>query len=319
VADELVRMDIPLIDTAYTLSNLDVPTVDVDHHAVGRLAAEYFLERKFSHFGFFGSAAAAYSRIQEAAYRQRVAEAGSTVSASHTEYLADLTTPALWRKAAERTHRWLRGLAKPTAILCCEDGPARYLADVCAQIGLRVPEDVALLGLGNDDLECNLARPALSSIAVPSQRIGYEAAALLDRLMSGEERPAEPHLLPPLHVVTRHSTDLMAIEDEVVQAALRHLREHAWGELSVGRIAHDIAVGRRLLERRFRSVLDRSVLEEVYRLRVERAKELLTDTQLPITTVAARSGFPSTGRLDVVFARQTGLSPSAYRRQSQAR
>jgi LacI family transcriptional regulator len=311
-------MRTPLIDTACTLPGLKVPTVDVDHVAVGRLAADYFLERKFDHFGFFGSESAAYSRIREAAFRDRVAEAGHAVSSCHTEYLADLATPALWKKSAQKTRRWLRKLTKPAAILCCEDAPARYLADVCRQIGLRIPEDVALLGSGNDDLECGLTQPALSSIAVPSQRVGYEAAALLDRLMSGEPHPREPLLVPPLHVVTRHSTDIMAIEDEIVQAALQYIRRHAWEAMSVAKLAHGIAVGRRLLERRFRSVLGRSVLEEIYRLRIARAKQLLTDTHLPIATVAERSGFPNTRRLDVVFAKRTGVTPTAYRRQSQA-
>lgn len=319
VARELARMGTPLVDTAYTLPGLDVPTVDVNHTAVGRLGAEYLLERKFGHFGFFGSESATYSRMRESAFRERLAEAGLTVSSCYTEYLADLATAALWKKSAQKTRRWLRQLAKPAAIFCCEDAPARYLADVCTQIGLKVPEDVALLGAGNDELECGLTPPVLSSIAVPSQRIGYEAAALLDRLMSGAARPQEPLLLPPLHVVTRHSTDIMAIEDSTVQAALQYIRQHAEENMSVANLAHDIAVGRRLLERRFRSILGRSVLEEIHRVRTERAKELLTDTHLPITIVAAQSGFPSARRLDVVFTGLTGCSPTAYRRQSQAR
>ena len=319
VAKELARMQTALIDTAYALPDLDVPIVDIDHTAAGRLAAEYFLERKFRHFGFFGSESAAYSRILESAFKERVAEAGHAVPACYTEYLADLTTPTLWRKSAQKTRRWLRQLDKPAAILCCDDAPARYLADVCAQIELKVPEEVALLGLGNDELDCNLSQPALSSIAVPSQRIGYEAAALLDRLMSGEAGPKKPLFLPPLHVVTRHSTDIVAIEDATVQSALKYIRQHAWEDMSVASLARNIAVGRRLLERRFRSVLGRSVLEEISRVRVERAKELLTDTNLPITAVASQSGFPSARRLDVLFARLTGLSPTAYRRQSQAR
>ncbi len=110
----------------------------------------------------------------------------------------------------------------------------------------------------------------------------------------------------------------MAIEDETVLAALQYIRRHAWEEMSVAEVAHDIAVGRRLLERRFRSILGRSVLEEIYRVRVGRARELLTDTHLPITAVAAQLGLPSARRLDVVFGELTGLSPTAYRRQSQA-
>jgi len=319
VAHQLAGMGIPLVDTACTLPSLDVPTVDVEHAAAGRMAADYFVERKFDHFGFFGSASAVYSRILEAAFRRRLAETGHDAASCHTEYLADLTTPALWRKSAEKTHRWLRQLGKPAAVLCCEDAPARYLADVCAQIGLKVPEEVALLGIGNDDLECTLTQPALSSIAVPSQRIGYEAAALLDRLMSGETPLRAPLLLPPLHVVTRHSTDVMAIDDEIVQAALQYIRQHAGEDLSVAELTHGLAVARRLLERRFRSLLGRSVLDEICRVRIERAKELLTDTHLPITAVAAQAGFRSARRLDVVFAKRTGLSPTAYRRRSQAR
>lgn len=319
VAEELTRIRTPLVDTAYTLPDLEVPTVDADHEAVGRMAAEHFLERKFNQFGFFGSGTAVYSRSQEAAFRQRITEAGYTVSSCYTEYLADLATAALWGKSTQKAQRWLRRLPKPVAVLCCEDAPARYLADVCSQIGLKVPDDVALLGVGNDDLDCSLTQPALSSVAVPSERIGFEAAALLDRLMAGETAPKEPQLLAPLHVVTRYSTDILAVEDETVQAALQYIRENAWSDIGVGDLANGIAVGRRLLERKFRSILDRSVLEEVYRVRVERAKELLTDTHLSITAIAERAGFPNTRRLDVVFAKQTGLSPREYRRQSQAR
>ena len=141
----------------------------------------------------------------------------------------------------------------------------------------------------------------------------------MDRPVGVEPRPREPLLLPPLHVVTRHSTDIMAIDDATVRAALQYIRQHAWEDMSVANLAHDIAVGRRLLERRFRSILGRSVLEEIYRGRVQRAKELLSDTHLPITAVAAQSGFASARRLDVVFGKRTGLSPTAYRRQSQAR
>ena len=319
VAQELISMGTPLIDTAHTLPNLDVPTVDVDHTAVGCLAAEYFLERMFRSFGFFGSESATYSRIREEAFRQRVVAAGHTVSSCYAEYLADLAAPALWKKSTQKTRRWLRHLAAPAAIFCSEDAPARYLADVCGQVGLRVPEDIALLGAGNDELDCNLSSPTLSSIAVPSERIGYQAAALLDRLMAGEARPRQALLLPPLHVITRHSTDIMAVEDETVQAALQYIRQHAWDDMSVAKLAHDIAVGRRQLERRFRAVLGRSILDEVFRVRVERAKQLLTDTPLPVAAVAAQSGCSSVRRLEAVFAKLTGLSPTAYRHLSQAR
>jgi LacI family transcriptional regulator len=316
MARAVMSMGVPVVDIAYFLPDLKVPTVDVDHTMVGCLAAEYFLERKFVHFGFFGSESATYSKIQEASFRQRLATAGCSVFPCYGEFLSDLTTPRLWKRSMRNTRRWLHRLGRPAAIFCCDDVPARYLADVCSQIGLRVPDDIALLGLGDDELECRLADPALSSIAVPSQRIGYEAAAILDRLMSGKTCPHEPLLLPPLHVVTRYSTDVIAIDDATIRAALHYIREHAWHDLRIADVAHEIAVGRRPLERRFREVLGRSVLEEIHKVRIQRAKELLSETDLPITTVAARAGFSSIRRLDVLFGRLAGLSPTAYRHQS---
>jgi len=314
VAHELVRWGVPLVDTAFTLRTVRVPTVDVDHAAVGRLAADYFLQRGFRHFGFFGSERAAYSLLLEASFRERIGGAGFNVSACHVEYLADLSGAALWKRAAQRTRRWLRRLPKPVAVLCSEDAPARYLADLCSLMGLRVPDDVALLGAGNDELECTLTRPALSSVAVPAERVGYEAARLLERLMAGAKPPSEPLLVPPLHVITRHSTDVTAVEDEVVRAALQCIRSRLAEPLSVGQVAAEIAVSRRSLERRFRSVLGRSVHEEINRQRVERAKELLAGTHLPVTLVAARCGFRSIHRLDVTFGQLAGTTPSAYRR-----
>ncbi len=319
VARKLSRMDVPVVDVACTLADLQVPVVDLDHEAAGRLAAEFFLDRKFSHFGFFGSQSAAYSRTQEAAYRQRLSEASFEVVSCYTEFLPDLTNAAIWSKSARKAHRWLSQLPRPAAIFCSDDGPARYLADVCEQIGLRVPDDIVLLGSGDDDLECKLARPALSSIAVPSQRIGYEAAAMLDQLMSNEAYEAQSLFLPPLYVVTRQSTDIMAVDDEIVLSALQYIRQHVSESLGVAKLAREIATGRRHLERRFRDVLGRSVLEEIQRIRVERAKELLCDTDLPVTAVAARAGFSSIRRLDVLFGRLSGMSPSAYRRQSRVR
>lgn len=224
----------------------------------------------------------------------------------------------LWKKSNQKKVKWLRRLPKPVAIFTNEDTPARYLADLCRQLGLEIPDDVALLGVGNDELECRLTMPLLSSIAVPSQHIGYEAAALLDRLMAGQPAPDEPILLPPLRVITRHSTDIMALEDEVVQAALQYIRRHASEPIRVAEVADAVTVGRRDLERRFRRLLDRSVLEEIHRVRIGQAAVLLADTHLPISTVARRAGFTSSRQLDGLFARHKGMTPTAFRRRAQA-
>jgi LacI family transcriptional regulator len=318
VAQDLGRMKTPLVDTAYALPELNLPTVDVDHRAVGRMAAEYFLQRRFVHFGFFGSESVRYAQIEEQAFRQRLAQQGFSVSSCYSDFLPDAKASTLWKKSTQRMVRWLRQLPKPVAVFAAEDTPARYLADQCRQLGVRIPDDLALLGVGNDELECRLTQPLLSSIAVPSQHIGYEAAALLDQLMDGQAPPEHPILLAPLRVVTRHSTDIMAIEDEVVRGGLQYIRDHAGEPMSVADVAHALAVGRRDLERRFRRLLDHSVLEEIHKARIEHAAILLADTHLPVSAVAQRVGLSSPRQLDRLFSRHKGTTPTAFRRQAQA-
>lgn len=318
VAHRLIQLDKPLVDTAFALPKLSVPTVDVDHAAIGRMAADYYLGRKFVHFGFFGSESVRYARIQEEAFRRRLAEYGHVVSSSYSDFLPDAKASARWKKSTQRMVRWLRQLPKPVAVFASEDTPARYLADLCRQLGLAIPDDVAILGVGNDELECRLSTPLLSSIAVPSQHIGYEAAALLEGLMAGKPAPDKPILLAPLRVVTRHSTDIMAIEDEVVQAALQYIRRRVSEPMGVGDVAHALAIGRRDLERRFRRILDHSVLEEIHKARIEEAARLLADTHLPISSVARRCGLSSARQLDRLFARHKGTAPTVFRRQAQA-
>ena len=318
-ARRAVRLGKPLVDTAYTLSNLNVPTVDVDHFAVGRLAAEHFLQRGFVHFGFFGSGRAPYSREREIGFRQRLVEASHVVSTCHAEYFPRLPLGASWTKMDQRVRRWLEQLPKPVAIFTINDVPAHDLADMCHRLGLRVPDEVAILGVDNDEAECRLASPPLSSIAVPSQQIGYEAARLLDGMLLGRKAQPSSVFLPPIRVVTRQSTDTLATSDPIVREALGYIRQHATEDISVARVVTEIGAGRRELERHFRRVLGHSVLYEIRRVRVEHAKELLTATDLAMPMIARRCGFSTPQRLTVVFHQFTGKVPTAFRSLSEVR
>ncbi len=317
LAGEVLKLRKPVVDTSCSVPRLRVPLVDVDHEAVGRLAAEHFLERGYRHFGFFGSDWAHYSKLREASFRLRLAEAGYTLSACYVEYLLRLPALMEWKRAAGRVRRWLEGLPKPVAILAANDIPARELADACRRLALRVPDDVALLGVDNDDLECGLTSPPLSSVAVPSRRIGYEAARLLDGLMAGRPAPRGGLFLPPAGVVTRQSTDTLAIHDAAVVAALNFIRSGAAEGIRVGDVAAHAATGRRTLETRFRELVGHTILEEIRRVRVQRVKQLLSDTDSSMPAIARRSGFATPQRMSVVFRQATGMTPSAYRQQTQ--
>lgn len=319
LARDVLRLGRPLVDMSCTVPNLDVPVVDVDHRAVGRLAAEHFLERGHWHFGFFGSEWAHFSRLREASFRTRLAEAGFSVSSCYIEYLLRLPALTGWKHARRRVHGWLRELPKPIGILASNDIPARDLADACLQLGIRVPDEVALLGVDNDDLECGLTSPPLSSVATPARQIGYEAAKLLDGLMAGRAAPREPVFLPPIGVVTRRSTDALAIDDPCVAAALDFIAKRIEGDIGVEDVAQFAAIGRRTLEHRFRKILGHTVLQEIRRTRIQRVKQLLSDTDLPMPAIARRSGFSTPQRMATVFRSETGLTPSQYRRQTQVR
>jgi len=313
-ARSLLRLRKPVIDTACAVSGFRAPVVDVDHEAVGAMAAEHFLGRGFRHFGYFGIRGASYSERREHSFCRRLAEEGHTASICYGDYINQVPTVKSWKSLDREASNWLRKLPKPVAIFACNDIPARTLADTCLLLGFKIPGDVALLGVDNDDLECSLTVPQLSSIEIPGERIGYQAAEMLDQMLEGGTRP-ESAFLPPVGLVTRQSTDMTAITDPAVSAALDFMREHATQGINVESVLLHVGVTRRDLERKFRRLLHSSILQELRRIRVEHAKRLLAGTSLPMPAVARHSGFSSPQRLAVVFRQFERISPTEYRRQ----
>jgi LacI family transcriptional regulator len=187
------------------------------------------------------------------------------------------------------------------------------VAEACRRVGLRVPEDVAIVGVDNDELRCEFTNPPLSSVAIPTERIGYEAAALLDRLMDGGQPPAAPVLVQPQGVVVRRSTDMLAVDDDQVARAFRFIRQHSGEPFAVRDILREVGAERRDLDARFRKALNRSLEEEILRSRLQQAERILSETDLELTQVARASGFGTLARLREALRRQTGLGPTEYR------
>jgi LacI family transcriptional regulator len=317
-AREIIAFGKPVVDTACVLHGLDIPTVDVDHAAVGKIAAEYFLARGFRHFGYFGSGRACCAQWRLSSYCAVLEKAGLETSVCHVEYLPHLPDRTSWKGVRTQVRRWLKNLPKPVAVLADHDVAAHDLADICQQIGLGVPNDVAILGVDDDELVCQLAFPPLSSVAIPSERIGFEAAKLLDRMLSGRTVRKDRIFLPPVRIVARHSTSMFAVDEPIVTAALHYIRNHISEPLSVGIIADALTVRRRLLEQKFRELLGRSVLDEIHSVRIENVKSLLATSDLPMSSVAKQSGFSSPQRMAMLFHKMSGLAPCEFRRQNRA-
>lgn len=316
VDEHLRALHRPLVNVSSVLADLAMPRVGVNDEQVGHLAASHLLERGFTSFGFVGHRNHAYSVERERGFRTAIDRSGHTLACYYDRRNRPFSPSGyLWALDLNVQH-WVRGLRKPVGIFAPNDIWGVQLAEVCRQLTLRVPEDVALIGVDNDDLLCNLSRPALSSIALPAERIGHEAATLLDRMLAGENPPRRPLLLPPLGVVARRSSDALDIDDADVAAAVRFIRENSHRPLCVADVLAAVLVSRRSLERRFLAILQRGLADEIRRAHLERACELLTRTEMPLWEVARCSGFSSGAHLSVVFRQQMGLTPRDFRRVS---
>lgn len=314
--ESIAKLGVPVVNVSSALSDNRFIRVSLDNRAIGEMVAKYFLDRGFKRFGYIGLAGREYSNQRELGFRRTLQSAGKDVlSYNDPSNRSDQRVTRSWSNLDEPMRQWIAKLGRPVAVMTCNDWQGMQLSEMCRYAGLRVPEDVAIVGVDNDDLICDLCNPPLSSVAVPGERVGYEAAMLLDRMLQGNKPTESVVTLPPIGVVTRRSSDTLAIEDSDVAAAVRFIRLNAHRPMGVEDILEDVHISRRSLERRFRQLLGRSPLEEIRRAHVERAQSLLAGTDLSMPAVAKKSGFVSAERLSVIFRQETTLTPTSYRRQ----
>jgi len=315
--EEIVATGLPTIVASSTNEGtprgiLGSPTISTDNTAVGRIAAEHLLERGFRNFAYCGFEEIQWSVQRGQNFSERVAKAGYE---THVYKRSKSRTQRSWDAEQPLLTDWLRSLPKPVGLMTCTDDRSQQVIEACKLIGLHVPEDVAIIGVDNDKLVCNLSNPPLSSVALATERGGYEAAELLDRLMSGESRVNQRIIIRPTHVDTRQSTDILAIEDPEVAAAVSFIRENAKEAIQVQDVVDSGTLSRRGLERRFRRILGRSILAEIRRVRIEQVAQMLAETNLPISQIALRLGYQSVDHIARYFRREKGLSPLKYRKE----
>jgi LacI family transcriptional regulator len=213
---------------------------------------------------------------------------------------------------------WLRRLPRPVGLLAVHDRFGVELIELCNELDIDVPGEIAVVGVDNDDLACELSFPPLSSVMTSAEQVGYAAAETLDRFMQrGPEAMEgfEDIHIPPIRVAVRASSDTFAMDDEMVHAAVRWIGEHADEPISVEDVVTALNVNRRTLEMRVRKALGRTPLSEIHRQHIQRAKSILADTEIPVGQVSEQAGFRSPQRFAVVFSRETGMTPSEYRKQ----
>ncbi len=302
---------LPTVNVSTWLTDLPTASACPDNPAIGRMAAKFFMDKKFQSFAFYAGSEQQYVIDRRAAFVDVLTQADiSCWRIPRTGYGRN------WRDQARKLSNALRDAPKPLAVFCATDEDGRHFVEICRRGEIRVPEEVAVLGVDDDRMLCEISTPPLSSIDTRAEKIGYEAGSLLVRLMDGEADPDERITLAPAGVVERRSTDVIAVTDADIAAVLHHIRENVDRPMRVQDLVARSNLSRRTMERRFVAAVGHSPAEEIRRQHIRRACHLLSFTDWNMTRVAYGSGFRSFRHLAEVFRRELHLSPTAYRKQT---
>ncbi|MEX0611026.1 MAG: DNA-binding transcriptional regulator [Pirellulales bacterium] len=315
LADQLIALRVPVVNVSwYQFGEPSIPRCTCDQRAVAAMAAKYFIELGFRQFAYCGS-------LIRPDYIDRFGEAFVEILQRRTYrchcHSSNWHPDSLMPPASEfeRLVEWLNGLPRPIGLLAYDSVQARQVTEACEAGGIHVPHEVAVLGGEHDFLSCTISKPQLSSIDHAPRRVGYTAAELLSHLIAGEPPPREPVLLPPGRIITCQSTDTVAIDDELLAAAVSFIKHHSQEKIQVRDILREVPIGRRALEKGFRKWLGRSPAEEIRRIRVDRAVQMLCDTSWSMPRIAAAVGFVRPELLTRAFRRELGTTPSEFRKR----
>lgn len=312
MAERCRKLGLFLVDVNDSGPIPGVPKIRPDNVAIGHRGAEHFLGRGYRNFGFCGFGNQDWSRERQAGYEEALQLVDRECHVHNLDY-PGVVAPDWDRTLTLEIADWLKKLPKPIAIMACVDMHAFQVIHAAKQANLNVPEDVALVGVNNDVLRCELSYPPLSSVEPNAFQSGYLAAETLDRMLHGDNRVSADIRIDPLDVVTRHSSNLLAIQDPHVVAALRHINERACCGLTVDQVVRAAAASRSKLEKKFRQYLGRSPQAEIRRVQIAKVRTLLRDTDYPLKQIAELCGFEYVEYLSVVFKRITGQTPGHFR------
>ncbi len=297
-----------------------LPTVGVDDRAIGALAARHLMSLGLRHFGYFGLGEIGFSLGRRSGFTVELRRKG--FSAAPFRHKVAYPVPRRFSPAyipwEHAIAGWLLSLPKPCGVFCCDDMRAEWISVSCQNIGLRVPEDIAILGVDNNPVYCDSAVPPLSSIRLPVRQAGYEAAKLLDRMLAAGRVPKiRPRIfLDPVGVEARGSTDLLAVDNPQLVKALAYIRANARsGRVRVSDVVAQTAYCRRMLETKFREQFGRTIFQEIRRLQVEHSQRLLRETSDTMEAIAEAAGWGSASHFGVEFKKITGISPGEYRKK----
>ncbi len=312
LADAVAAKGMPLVELTDRRGDLGFPHVWSDDAEIGKMAAGHLLDRGFCHLAYCGFTDEAWSKRRQVAFSEIVSKRIDEPQIYESPWLGAIARP--WEEEQQHLANWIQQLPKPIGIFACNDVRGQQILNACLDHEVAVPEEVAVLGVDNDELLCQLCSPQLSSIIPNAELVGYRAAELLAQMMEGIKVTQREWLIKPIGIKIRQATDVVAIEDQTIAAALRFIRENACDGISVDDVLKTVPISRSSLERKMRKYLNRSPQQEIRSVQVKRAQQLLSETDLPMDQIAGMCGFQHPEYMHVVFRRELDLTPGSFRR-----
>jgi len=312
IRKELLKLKIPTIlaihDSSYPKN---LPVIKTDSFSIAKMASRHLIEKGFKNYAFCGFAGYDWSKNRQLYFNRFNKEAGFK---THNYSPPESIRKQNWENEQQHMCTWIKSLPKPVGIFACNDDRGQHILEVCKLINLNVPEEVAVIGVDNDPMICEIGDPPLTSIALNVDAAGFEAARLLDRMIEGRKITGKQIIVTPSHVVQRQSTDILAVDDNEVAKAIRYIRNNAKNKILVKDVVEITNLSRRTLERRFRKTIHRSVYNEIQQVRIELISELLIESDLPISQITAHFDFTDAEHISRYFKREKGIGLREFRK-----
>jgi LacI family transcriptional regulator len=314
LVEQVRETGLPVVNISSALPDSGLPTVITDEFAVGRLAAAYLLSLGLPQFGFVGAANDYPSMARAKGFEEALKATGGKC---YTFLGRAQTDDAVPTPPPSDLQNWMQQLPTPIGLLASSDLVGAQILAICTKFKIAVPKGAAILGVGNDDLLCNISNPPMTSIALATQRIGFDGGQMLASLIEGKELAKDTILIPPVAVVPRQSSALHSIQDRDVAATVSYIALHTKDQLHVADVLRNIPVSRSSLDKRFMRLLGHTPAREIRQAKLELAKNMLSQTLEQMPTVAAAAGFINAKQFTTTFHREVGMTPTAYRQQIQ--
>jgi len=308
--ERFVQAGIPVIAQDFKERFAEIPNITGAYHETGQLGADYFLKKGFTNFAFYGFSDIVWSRERSEGFEDRVKSAGHKVH--YFEHKKARSTE-LWYYKPSSLSRWLKSLPKPIGLMACDDNQGQHITEACRHVGIRIPEEVAVLGVDNDEMICDLSDPPLSSIALDVEKGGYDAAKLLEHLIKHSITDYHDIVVKPMQVITRHSTDIYATNDDHIASSLKFIHQNIDKNLHVDEVVKQVPLSRRALEKRFLEITGYPVYKYIFNLRIEKFTQKLLDTDMSVFEIALDMGLTDSKNIARQFRQVKGCSPSVYR------